>query len=183
MIRFLIEDVTVNRERHDHGTRALPRREYANAHPAHPTARMGTEEDEPRRHGRGRRAAGVSHARPHCDDTQPERASLRQTEDSLRGRWSLISSKITMRSRVAMNDCVIRDSSPKRRWPRDLASRRQRFGHGRDMACSMRIRIRTEANACTNHQENIRRGKCKVTSLPTGVYYRSFIATTEGDAV
>src|ERR1700693_6396161 len=103
--------------------------------------------------------------------------------ESLRGRWSLISSKTTRRSRVVMYDCVTGGSSPKRRWPRDLASRRERFGHGPAMACSMHIRIRTEANACTNHQENSRRGNCKVQSLPIDVYYRSFIATTEGDAV
>ena len=81
------------------------------------------------------------------------------------------------------DDCAIRDSSRKRRWPRDLALRRIRFGHGLDTACSVRTRIRTEANACTNHRENIRQGKCKVISLPTGACTSSFMARTEEDAV
>ena len=66
MIRLLIEDVTLNRA--DTITaRALPRREHAHAHTAHSPARLGTEKDQPRRHGRGRHAAGVSHAGLHCD--------------------------------------------------------------------------------------------------------------------
>src|ERR1700733_8516480 len=105
------------------------------------------------------------------------------TGDYLPGRWSSILSKITSCSRVVMNDYATRDSSRRRRWPIDFASRRIRFGHGLDTACSVRIRIRTEANACTNHRENIRPGKCKVISLPTGVCTSSFMARTEEDAV